>query len=224
MRDWNSYYESSEEPWTKPDATLVAEAEGLSPGKALDLGCAEGAESLWLAAQGWQVTGVDYAPAAIATLERLAGERGLEVRGVVADMFAYEPDDNYDLIYLGYIHVRPEERGKMLGMAAGALLPGGTLLYNAISRSGAGPEPEFPKPLLSIPEEVIADLDGLDIEKADVATRTIECSGGSFEGNGMVVRARRSPKVEARPPGCYRSTRGRCFERGERLESTCASL
>ena len=75
MHDWNSYYETNEEPWTKPDATLIAEAEGLSPGKSLDLGCGEGAESLWLAEQGWQATGLDYAPAAIATFERLAGER-----------------------------------------------------------------------------------------------------------------------------------------------------
>ncbi len=191
MHDWNSYYESNEEPWTKPDATLIAEAEGLSPGKSLDLGCGEGAESLWLAEQGWQATGLDYAPAAIATFERLAGERGSVVRGVVADMFAYAPDDTYDLIYLGYIHVRPVERTRMLNMAAAALAPGGTLLYNAISRSGDGPEPEFPKPLLSTPAEVIVDLRGLEIEKAEVETRTIECAEGAFEGNGMIVRARR---------------------------------
>ena len=191
MHDWNSYYESNEEPWTKPDATLIAEVEDMAPGKALDLGCGEGAESLWLGAQGWQVTGLDYAPAAIATFERLARERGFEVRGVVADMFAYEPDDTYNLIYLGYIHVRPEERTKILSVAAAALAPHGTLLYNAISRSGDGPAPDFPRPLLSTPEEVIADLQGLEIEKAEVATRTIECSEGSFEGNGMIVRARR---------------------------------
>lgn len=192
LRDWNAHYEASEEPWIEPDVVLIAEVEGMAPGKALDLGCGEGGVLLWLAERGWTVTGLDYAPGAIATFERLAKDRGLEVRGVVADIFAYEPDDTYDLIYLGYIHVQPEERKRMLHMAAAALAPGGTLLYNAISRSGDGPAPDFPRPLLATPDEVIVDLDGLDIEKAEVTTRTIEYAEGSFEGNGMIVRARRA--------------------------------
>jgi 2-polyprenyl-3-methyl-5-hydroxy-6-metoxy-1,4-benzoquinol methylase len=57
---------------------LPLETEGLPVGAALDAGCGEGAEAMWLADQGWQVTGVDISGSALDVAERRSAERGLD--------------------------------------------------------------------------------------------------------------------------------------------------
>ena len=58
---------------------LVAEAESLSPGRALDVGSGEGADAIWLAVRGWRVTGVDIARAALDKARARAETVGAEV-------------------------------------------------------------------------------------------------------------------------------------------------
>lgn len=189
MDSWNEYYLGNEHPWLRPDPDLMAEAGRLRPGAALDLGCGEGADSLWLLAAGWEVTAVDYAPAAIATAERLSKERGLTIDGVVADLFEYHPEPQYDLVCLCYIHVGPDERSRLLPMAARALVPGGTLLYIGITRPERKCEAKLPAELLARPEEVTAALPGLSIERSDARRRSVGCPEGDFDADVMVVRA-----------------------------------
>jgi len=59
-----------------PNRFLVQETEGLAPGRALDLACGEGRNALWLAAQGWQATGIDFSATALARGRAAAAERG----------------------------------------------------------------------------------------------------------------------------------------------------
>lgn len=57
---WDERYSSQAALWSgEPNPQLVAETDGLAPGPALDVGCGEGADAMWLAARSWQVTGVD---------------------------------------------------------------------------------------------------------------------------------------------------------------------
>lgn len=59
-RFWEGFYREREQVWSgEPNPVLVRETDGLTPGRALDLGCGEGADALWLAGCGWQVTAVD---------------------------------------------------------------------------------------------------------------------------------------------------------------------
>ena len=73
---------------------LEAEAADLAPGRALDVGCGEGGDALWLAQHGWQVTASDFADAALARAAEHAAEAGLgdriETRRV--DVRTFEPD------------------------------------------------------------------------------------------------------------------------------------
>ena len=63
---WDEHYSSAEQLFSNnPNPVLVAEVADLSPGRALDLGCGEGADARWLAQRGWQVTAVDISQVAI---------------------------------------------------------------------------------------------------------------------------------------------------------------
>lgn len=154
-----------------PDADdlLVTEVEGLKPGRALEFGCGVGGNAVWLAEQGWQVTATDFADAAIEKGKRLAAKRGVHVDFVVADATNFQPDGQYDLITSFYIQLLPDQRAKMLSIAGGALAPGGTLLFVSHDKSSQ-PSGWTEEDMLSLttPDEVVAELPGLEIEKAFV--------------------------------------------------------
>jgi len=72
---WDGRYRSRDALWSgRPNPNLVAEATGLPPGRALDVGCGEGADALWLAERGWQVIAVDISAVALARARAHAGE------------------------------------------------------------------------------------------------------------------------------------------------------
>ena len=83
---WNETWAEHEDLTPGADDLLVAEMEGLTPGRALDIGCGAGGNAVWLAEHGWQVTATDFADAAIEKGKRLAAKRSVQVEFVVADI------------------------------------------------------------------------------------------------------------------------------------------
>ena len=131
-RFWEDRYRDSDRVWSgNPNPLLVREATGLEPGTALDLGCGEGADAVWLAARGWRVTGVDISETALARAAAHAAEAG------VADRTAWErhelgvsfPEGSYDLVSAQFLQspVALDQDG-VLSRAREAVAPGGTLL------------------------------------------------------------------------------------------------
>ena len=110
--DWNRRYSDTELLWTAtPSRFLVAETAELPPGLALDLACGEGRNAVWLAEQGWDVVGVDFADVGLTTARRLAARRGVDVELVHADLLDYEPEPlRYDLVCVLYLHLPADER------------------------------------------------------------------------------------------------------------------
>lgn len=98
---------------------------------ALDLACGEGGDALWLAQEGWRVTGVDFASAAIARASRAATERGLAVSWFTADLATWSPDAAYRLVTLSFFHEAMQTRHAVWRVAASAVAAGGTLLITA---------------------------------------------------------------------------------------------
>ena len=68
------------------------------PGKALDIGCGTGTDSIFLANEGWDVTSLDFVPAAIKLTEKRAKEAGASINPVVADVLEWEAPHKYDLV------------------------------------------------------------------------------------------------------------------------------
>lgn len=128
---WDRMYRQRQAAWDgEPNPTLAQALVGLAPGTALDVGCGEGADAIWLANQGWRVTAVDLSNVA---LDRgRAADTAHQVSWLQADMLAWQPPaDAYDLISLHYVHLAPAERTALFGRLARAMRPGGMLLLVA---------------------------------------------------------------------------------------------
>ncbi len=166
---WNETWAEDVDRTPGADDLLVAETECLSPGRALDIGCGAGGNAVWLAEHGWQVTAIDFAGAAIENGRRLASNRGVQVEFVIAGAATFQPDGQYDLIISFYIQLPPDQRAQMLSVAAGALSPGGTLLF--VGHDKSDPSSGWTdEDMLSLttPDEVASELPDLKIEQAFV--------------------------------------------------------
>ena len=135
-QQWNDRYGTAEYIWkADPNVFLVEQTADLSPGRAVDLACGEGRNAVWLAEQGWTVTGVDFSDVGLDKGRRLAAERGVGVDWVCADATTWEPPDaGYDLVAVFYLQLPADQRGQAMAVAGRALAPGGTLLVVAHDR------------------------------------------------------------------------------------------
>src|SRR5213595_2248304 len=101
MPDWDERYRHGEHFTREPTPLLQIAIQDLKPGRALDLACGVGRHAIFLAQHGWKVTAVDSSRVAIEILQQRAGEAGVTVDALVADLergeFKIEPDA-YDLI------------------------------------------------------------------------------------------------------------------------------
>jgi SAM-dependent methyltransferase len=127
---WDRRYADRQQLWSgQPNGALVAEVAGLTPGRVLDVGCGEGADAVWLASGGWDVTALEVSSVA---LERAAGharDAGVAVRWVHAGLVeAVLPPASFDLVSAQYPALlrTPDAAAERALLAAVA--PGGVLL------------------------------------------------------------------------------------------------
>ncbi len=115
--------------WGKEPSSFAREVSDLLPpgARVLDLGCGEGRDSVFFASRGFEVTGVDASQAGLRKAERLAGERGIQVRWLQGDMAHLPLDGPFDLVYsCGAIHYVPRrERSRLFPRLKALTLPGG---------------------------------------------------------------------------------------------------
>src|SRR6185295_18570046 len=79
--EWDNRYLDRERLWSgQPNGALVVEVAGLTPGRALDVGCGEGADAVWLAKGGWEVTALDVSGVALQRAAGHARDAGVAVR------------------------------------------------------------------------------------------------------------------------------------------------
>nr|WP_285760154.1 class I SAM-dependent methyltransferase [Nocardiopsis ansamitocini] len=169
----------------QPNARLTETVTGLPPGDALDLGCGDGGDALWLAGQGWQVTAADISAVAVERLAALARSHGLgdRVTTVQHDLHGSFPPGGFDLICAHYLHTPGDlDRVTVLRSAAHALRPGGRLLV--VDHGSVAPwswnqdaGTRFPSP-----REVAAGIDlapeTWTVERSDAPRRIATGPGG----------------------------------------------
>lgn len=126
---WDERYAGrQDDPFdAEPNPHMERVASQLRPGTALDVGCGEGSDAVWLASQGWQVTAVDLSQVA---LDRgKAHEPTGRVKWLQGDILGWEPPAAaFDLVASHFLHFAPADRELMVRRLAAAVKPGGTLL------------------------------------------------------------------------------------------------
>lgn len=186
IETWDDRYNAQEQIWSgRVNAMLSEVAEELSAGSALDLGCGEGADAVWLATSGWQVTAVDVSATALARTRAAADDAGVADRITTQrhDLVEDFPGGTFDLVSSQYLHSSQKfPRTAVLQRATQAVTPGGRLL---IVDHGA-PPPWMPAdhehPEFETVSETFASLDlatdRWQVERLDTARRRAEGPSG----------------------------------------------
>lgn len=129
---WEDQYASNERRWSgRVNATMADVVDTLSPGGALDLGCGEGGDAVWLAERGWHVTAVDISATAAQRGAAGAEQRGVSdrVTWVAHDLATWQTDETFDLVTASFFHSTVDlPRTEILRRAAAQIRPGGHLL------------------------------------------------------------------------------------------------
>jgi SAM-dependent methyltransferase len=177
-----------------PNAHLIAEASELVPTRALDAGCGHGADTLWLALHGWEVTAIDFSAAALAhgrAMARAAGPEVIErIEWIQGDLASYSVESrHFDLVICLYVHVSGTVEGFVRRMADG-VAPGGTLLL--VGHRPIDPLTGAPTAAASqVQVSVEAARAALDAESWDVIVAEERPRTNAGTGVDAVIRARR---------------------------------
>jgi chemotaxis protein methyltransferase CheR len=131
---WDRLYGTKDRMWTgRVNVRLAEVAQSLTPGRALDLGCGEGGDAIWLAEQGWSVVATDISPVALQRARADAQERGIadRIQFVNSDLSGGVPAGPFDLVSAHFLHAPDElslDRTTLLRAAADNVTTGGWLL------------------------------------------------------------------------------------------------
>jgi SAM-dependent methyltransferase len=195
---WDDRYGSQEERlWSgRPNGALVAEVADLPPGRVLDVGCGEGADAVWLAGRGWDVTALEVSGVALRRAARHGRDAGVGVRWVHAGLVeAALPPASFDLVSAMYPALLRTPDGAAERALLGAVAPGGTLLL--VHHAGMEthvPEEGRPDPADYVwPSMVAALLDeNWAVEVHEERPRVVpEGGAGAHHADDVVLRARR---------------------------------
>lgn len=192
---WDERYRSTDRLWSaEPNVFVADRLSDREPGVGLDLASGEGRNAIWLAARGWDMTAVDFSA--------VAAERGREhsddVEFVVADVLTWEPDRQFDLVLIAYLHLDESEFEPLIRRVKAWLRPGGELFMVGHDRSnlehGVG-GPPAPEVLWEV-DRIVSWLEDLEIIEARVLEREVE--GEERTARDALIRARAAP--ERTPP------------------------
>ena len=182
-------YASNERVWSgDPNAALLHALAGMgpdaqvqpgatSPRTALDIGCGEGADAVWLVQQGWQVTAIDHAPTAVRRAQKLAADNDVQIN---AQAVSFQDFDRamFDLVICFFGQLSDDDVPKLESLVA----PGGWLIF-------AHHDMESEKYVM--PASLKEQLTELELVDDYVFEKNLERGGGAHHHRDLVLRARR---------------------------------
>jgi 2-polyprenyl-3-methyl-5-hydroxy-6-metoxy-1,4-benzoquinol methylase len=191
---WDEKYAAQDRVWSgRPNQRLVEHAGRLPPGTALDVGCGEGADVVWLAERGWRVTGADVSAVALERARRHAGEAGFADRTSWLHIDLLGGDElpgGADLVSAMYLHVPDADFDRVYTAIAAAVRPGGSLLvagHHPDERDTGLRNPRLSH-LLFPPERVTALLGPeWQVEVADAVVREVPADHDGHGGHAAVA-------------------------------------
>lgn len=195
--EWDGRYSGSEQMWSGlPNGVLVEEVGDRAAGRALDVGCGEGADAVWLARRGWEVTGLDVSAVALERARVHADDAGVDISWVVAGLVEAQMQPRYfDLVSVQYPALlrtvgRDAERALLAAVA-----PGGTLLVVHHQHADGGEEARRHgfDPDLYVGSDDIADLldEDWSIQTQETRPRHLVTGAGAGHTHDLVLKAER---------------------------------
>lgn len=179
---WNERYQAKELIWSSgPNETFAQEIGEVPPGKALDLGCGEGRNAIYLAERGWDVTAIDFSDVAIDKARQIADRHGVKVNWIRDDVSTWQcQPGRFDLVAVLFLHTHTKERNKWLTMATEAVAPGGIFVYighdpSNIEKGTGGPQDPDVLPGIEV---ITSHLTGFVIERTTIIERPVERDPG----------------------------------------------
>lgn len=193
---WDEMYRSRDQVFSgNPNGVLVTEVTGLPPGQALDVGCGEGADALWLARHGWQVTAVDISTTALQRAAAAAVDSEGRVAWTRADLtITPPPADAFDLVSVQYFPLSLQPDHAALRGLLNAVAPGGTLLFASHDLADLSPRPEqgFDPGDDYQPDDIAKLLDhDWTVLINETRPRTAPAPAGTHHTHDTVLRAQR---------------------------------
>ncbi|WP_025274713.1 class I SAM-dependent methyltransferase [Haloglycomyces albus] len=198
---WEERHRSSRFADTRkpPNPHLAGETSELPPGRALDAGCGDGTEAMWLAENGWYVTAVDLSPTALDRARRRAEELPANVSHRIewrqADLTEWTPSEaSFDLVTSNFVHPAGSPSDMYLKLAR-AVVPGGTLVitgHDSAERHSHVYDTSAPE-AFSTPEAIAALFEPSQwtVVTAETRSRTAVHHDHDVTVNDIVVTAHR---------------------------------
>lgn len=194
---WDERYAGDASVWSgKPNPQLVTEAGKLQPGTALDVGCGEGGDVVWLAQQGWRVTGADFSANGLARAARHAQDAGVADR---TDWWQVDARDfdaagrGYDLVTTHFLHLPDGGMVEAVRRLAGAVVPGGHLLVVGHSPASHFRDmPESKRRAMFLAQDLLPGLpDDFETLVVEQRPRTVVRDGETIDIDDSTLLARR---------------------------------
>jgi SAM-dependent methyltransferase len=195
--EWDRLYADGAQLWSgQPNGALVTEVAELTPGRVLDVGCGEGADAVWLARHGWDVTALDVSGVALERAARHARQAGVGIRWVHAGLVeAALPPRSFDLVSAQYPALLRTTDAAAERALLGAVAPGGVLLlvHHAGMETHQDEDSRFDPADFVWPSMVAALLDeDWEVELYEQRPRIAPDGGaGAHHTEDVVLRARR---------------------------------
>lgn len=195
---WNERYSGEDQVWSgRPNPQVVALATALTPGTALDVGCGEGGDVIWLAAQGWTVTGADFSAAGLARAAEHAAEAGVadRVDWWQVDARAFTTGGrSFDLVTSHYLHAPDGGMVDVTRRLAAAVAPGGHLLVVGHAPSETFEHLASHRHSMFLAEELLPGLpDDFGLVVAEQRPRMLTRDGVEVAAEDATLIARRRP-------------------------------
>lgn len=192
-QEWDDRYGTEDRLWSgHVNGSLAAETAALVPGSALDVGCGEGADAIWLAEHGWRVTAVDISGVAVERGRAEAERRGLAIDWRAGDFPAEVAGAAFDLVSLHYPAFPIASLDTVARGLLGAVAPNGSLLLVGHAPPDDIANATFDPADYVQPWDIEPLLSGdWSIEVSETRPRPGEHHHGSHHSEDVVVRARR---------------------------------
>jgi SAM-dependent methyltransferase len=191
---WEKMYRSRNQVFSgAPNGVLVTEVTDLLPGRALDVGCGEGADALWLARHGWHVTAVDISRTALQRAAAGATDLIGSLAWVRADLTTTPPPAGaFDLVSVQYFPLSHQPDHTALRGLLDAVAPGGTLLFVSHDPADLTPRHGLDPSDCYQPDDIARLLDhNWTVVINETRPRTAPAPAGTHHTHDTVLRAQR---------------------------------